>query len=93
MGLRNLFLAACFCQALGNVYNTAIRIGYYYMVSLVVLLPRVIKNNEKAAYEQRKNNSALIMYLAIFVCFTAFGLYSIAHGSWAESNPYSFFWQ
>ena len=93
LGLRNLFLVACLCQALGSVHNTVMRVGYYFMISLVVLLPKVIKNSEKTFHGQRGTNNALIMYLAILVCFSVFGLYSIAHGSWAESNPYIFFWQ
>ena len=93
LGLRNLFLVACICQAMGGIYSTAMRVGYYYMISLAVLLPKVIKNNDYHFHGKQRSNSALIMYLAIFVCFCTFGLYSIANSSWAESNPYTFFWQ
>lgn len=91
-GWRNLFLLACVCQSFAGVYSTAMRIGYYFMPYIAVLLPKIIANT-KLEHGNYKRESELIMYLMIFVCFMAFGLHSIANGSWAMSNPHMFFWQ
>lgn len=90
-GLNNLFWMACICQAFGGVYATAMRVGYYFMVYLALLLPKKL-TNIKAGMKQRKNIPRMIA-VVIFVGFCAFGLYSIYTGSWAMSYPYSFFWQ
>lgn len=94
LGLRNIFFFACCCQAFGGVYGTAMRVGYYFMPALALLLPKIIVNNaasETTTFADRR--SSFIMYLVIFVCFAVFGLYSIANSSWAQSNPHSFYWQ
>lgn len=91
-GWCNLFLLACLCQAFGGIYNTAMRVGWYFMPYLSLLLPRIILNTEAdRRYDSQKNGT--IMYVVILVCFGAFGLYSLSKGSWAMSNPYYFFWQ
>lgn len=94
LGLRNIFLIACCCQAFSGVYNIAMRIGYYFMPVLAILLPKVIANNthtESNPFANRR--SGIIMYIVIFVCFAVFGLYSFASSSWAQTNPHSFMWQ
>ena len=94
LGLRNIFLVACCCQAFGGVYNTAMRVGYYFMPALVILLPKIIANNAPSkSYSSADRRSSFIMYLAIFICFSVFGLYSFANSSWAMTNPHTFFWQ
>ncbi len=85
-GLANLFLMACICQVFGGVYNTAIRVGYYFMIALVLLLPSTLKNMT-SRYNKNTFSTATIM------CFTLFGLYSIYASTWARACPYYFFWQ
>lgn len=92
-GLRNLFLLACLCQAFGSVYNTAIRVGYYFMVYLALLLPRIITNLHGRSESVLAKDNRRMMYLGISVCFVAFGLWQLSRVSWAMSNPYWFFWQ
>lgn len=85
-GLMNLFLLACFCQAFGGVYNIAMRVGYYFMTALVLLLPLIIKNmNIKLDKE--------VFAKIVFICFAVFGLYSIYTSTWAKAYPYIFFWE
>lgn len=93
VGPRNLLLVACLCQTFGGVYQTAMRVGYYFMIYLVILLPRLVANTYARAHSFNNRRIALLMYIGILVCFGAFGLYSIKGGSWARSAPYSFFWQ
>lgn len=92
-GLMNLFWLACFCQAFGGVYSTAIRVGYYFMIYLILLLPKTLSSIKNNADDNRKTYAVFTMI--IFVCFSAFGLYSIyaSKASWAMANPYHFFWQ
>lgn len=90
-GLCNLFWLACVCQAFGGVYSTAIRVGYYFMVYLILLLP------ENLTYMKEKlkdsNYTYLIFSVVIFGAFCAFGLYSLYSTYWSISYPYYFFWQ
>lgn len=85
-GLMNLFFMACVCQAFGDVYNTAMRVGYYFMVFLMLLLPLVIKGLDVKVDKP-------VFSAIITVCFVAFGLYSIYSSTWARVYPYYFFWQ
>lgn len=82
-GYRNIFYVACLCQSFGGVYSTAIRVGYYFMIPLMLLLPEIL-------YRKTKQN--IIMASVIGLCFIAFGLYSFSRGSWAMTNPWIPFW-
>lgn len=84
-GLKNLFFTACCIQALSGVYSTVMRVGYYYMNALVLLLPLVL-------YRMQNRKNAAIFRRIILVCFALFGLYSLRNSSWAMSNPYYWFW-
>ena len=94
VGLRNLFLVACVCQAFGSIYTTAMRVGYYFMIALPVLLPRVLsylkKNSEN---DKEKDQSYIVMYIVIFAAFVIFGLFSLKNGTWSMSFPYYFYWE
>lgn len=85
-GLMNLFYGACVCQAFGGVYQTAMRVGYYFMLPLVLLLPLILRN-------MKITNDKQIFATVIMVCFGAFGLYSIYTSTWAMAYPYHFFWE
>lgn len=87
-GWMNIFFVACACQAMGGVYLTTIRVGYYFMISLCILLPEVFHGmNLKYAERDRK-----IIYGVLIGLFSVYGLYVLRHGSWAMSYPYQFFW-
>lgn len=86
-GYMNVFFIACVCQAISGVYSSAMRMGYYYMISLPLLLPSVI--DDITEFRQRE-----LVRLAVYACFLSFGLYTLsAKGGWALSNPYHFFWE
>lgn len=87
-GLRNLFFIAVVCQAFSGVYNTAIRVGYYFMPYLVFLLPIIIDR-----IKCKNINSGYGIYTIILLCFSSFGLYSLYTTSWAMANPYIFCWE
>lgn len=85
-GVVNLFYIACVCQAFGGIYQTAMRVGYYFMIYLIVALPNTITQN-KNKQEYQTN------YLIILIAFLVFGLYSIRTSTWAMAYPYYFFWE
>ena len=41
-GYLNVFYVACGCQILGNISTVAVRVGYYFMMALIILLPLAI---------------------------------------------------
>ena len=86
-GYMNIFYLACICQAFSSVYSSAMRMGYYFMFSLAILLPLCIDNIPK--YSQRE-----LIRLLVYICFLGFSLYVLSlEDSWAMSNPYYFFWE
>lgn len=100
IGYRNLFYVACIFQMFSGINNLAMRFGYYFMVYLVLLFPKVIniQNIEvkmlKAKTRQlTMHNNSMIMYGAIFMFFLWWGLNSIRTSSWAETYPHYFYWQ
>lgn len=90
-GLNNLFWVACFCQAFGGVYSTAMRCGYYFMVYIILLLP------QNLSYMKNKLKDSNLTYTVfaglIFCAFCAFGLYLLYSTQWSMSYPYYFFWE
>ena len=86
-GLLNLFYIACLCQLFAGIYNTAMRLGYYFTLPLTLLIPQTVENMKWNLKEK-----ALIKLLIVFA-FVVFGLNSIYSSSWACAYPYSFFWQ
>lgn len=84
-GLLNLFLLGCICQAFGGVNSIALRVGYYFIISLIFLIPKVVKNI-------RDNQTRLVSTIGISFAFIVFGLISLYVTSWAMSYPYYFYW-
>ena len=84
-GLLNLFFAACFCQVFSSLYNTAMRVGYYFMPFICLLLPQVTQRINK--------KSAFILKTTIGLCFIIYALYSFRNSTWAMTYPYLFFWE
>ena len=85
-GLKNLFFVACCIQALAGVNMIVSRAGYYFMNSLIILLPMVIGR-------MRNRKNAWIFKYMIAVCFILFGLYAIYGNTWAQAYPYKWFWE
>lgn len=84
-GLKNLFFVACCIQGLGGVNSLVMRVGYYFMNSLILLLPLIIHNLSN-------KTNARIIRAVVGLCFVLFGLYSLRTGSWSRAYPYYWFW-
>ena len=88
-GLTNLFFVACAVQAMGGMYSTVIRVGYYFIIYLILLLPAVLFDIKK----RMNGRQYIVIRILIYICFIIYGLYTIRNGGWAETYPYSFFWR
>lgn len=85
-GYLNLFYCACLCQIFANLYSTALRVGYYFAIFLILLLPKVLDN-------MKNKEDATILKVVIGIFFIWFALNNLETSSWALSNPYIFFWE
>lgn len=85
-GYMNLFLVACACQVFGSVHMLAIRVGYYFMIVLVLLLPLLVR-------KMKIRNNVRITNVVMSVFFVVYGLHSIYSATWARSYPYHWFWE
>lgn len=85
-GYLNLFFLAILCQTFSGLYSTAIRIGYYFMMLLPLLLPLTISG-------MKKKNDRVLTTATVLVCFVVFTLFCLSKDSFAETNPYYFFWE
>ena len=85
-GFLNVFYFACVCQCFSNVDQIAERLGYYFMVALVIALPNIVAH---------VRNFKFRMFLKYSICsvFVAFGLYSFYTCYWSQTYPYHFFWE
>ena len=87
-GFLNLFYLGVLCMCFGNIYQTAMRIGYYFMIALAVALPNIVD-------EINIQSSKRISSVAIKTAFVLYGLYALwtSGSSWPMTYPYHFFWE
>lgn len=85
-GYMNIFMCACLCMIFSGIYSTAIRIGYYFSFSLVLLLPLALSGMKDRRW-------AFIFKCIIIVCFIWFAFDSITDTYWAMAYPYHPFWE
>lgn len=85
-GYLNLFYIACFCQSMAGLHNTVMRVGYYYMLALVIMLPNIIQNT-------KDDTIRIFSKLVVPICFIVFALHSIYTSTWAEAYPHFWFWE
>lgn len=85
-GYINIYFFACICQIFSSIHTTAMRVGYYFMIILILLLPMAVS---KIRYKEM----AWFVRCIIIFCFVAFAFDSIMGSSWAGAYPYYGFWQ
>lgn len=90
-GLINLCYVACVCQAFSGIYQLAMRVGYYFMIYMIISIPNTISNmKDKGVSEKREY---ILSYMILLFFFVIYGLSAISKSTWAMANPYYFFWQ
>ena len=93
-GCTNLFWVACLVQAFSGVYDTAMRVGYYFMVYAIIALPETVSNEEDNTILDYKYKSLITMIMCLgFIGYGFYVLYSATGDSWFTTNPYRFFWE
>lgn len=88
-GYLNLFWSVCLIQAMGGVYSIVLRVGYYFMPYLMLLLPEVF-SNQISKFSKKYKTLLKFMVMSLFF---GYSIYTLNKGGWAETNPYTFFWQ
>ena len=86
-GLLNYLFVACFVQLFASINSIAMRVGYYYMFFLTLLLPSTIKSL-KFSEDQRR-----WLTLGVFIFFYGFCWHSLTTSQSAKAVPYYFFWE
>lgn len=84
-GYMNLHLVCCLIQTIANIHGSAMRAGYPYMISIVLLIPSLI-----AKMEWRLR--VVAKWVAV-IFFTFFALRTIIQSSWSCMYPYIPFWR
>jgi len=85
-GFVNIFFVACCVQALCMWHPYLARLGYYFTLVLVLLLPQI--------FDTVQNKYLRIIFnVGCAVFFVCFGLRALYNTGWAMSNPYRFFWR
>lgn len=85
-GWMNMLFIACIIQAFSGLNTLILRICYYYIISLPIVIPNVIN-------EMKNKKIKLAFSICFFLVFIIFGIYSIKNTYWAEAYPYHFFWE
>ncbi len=86
-GFLNLFYFSCVCQVFAGIYSVAMRVGYYFMMFAIFLIPKTIE------YLTKDENEKLTFKFIISIAFVIFGLYMLYSSAFAQAYPYIFFWR
>lgn len=86
-GLLNVLFLACCCLAFQGVTPVAARLGVYYLIFMVILVPEVV-----SVIDDRLPRA--LLYMLLVAVFMGYGLYRLYIGgeSFAISYPFYWFW-
>ena len=88
LGMRNFLLLAVVLQMFAPLHNLAMRMNYYYMAFIPLVIPRVI------ACRSRRWNQVAMAARHIMVAFFAVYFFATAPGdNVLHTFPYRFFWE
>lgn len=88
MGLRNFLLFSIILQIFASINTVAMRMNYYYIIFIPLLLPKVMKNSQP---KYKDINRLAEMIMIIFFLFYFF--YGAYYGEdILQIYPYEFFW-
>ena len=88
IGLRNFLLVALVLQMFVPLNYMAMRMNYYYIIFIPLLLPRIIERSS-VRYRSIARASRNIMLALFFLYF----FYNARPGSYLHTIPYHFFWE
>ena len=88
IGLRNFLLFSIILQIFASINTVAMRMNYYYIIFIPLLLPKVMKNSQP---KYKDINRLAEMIMIIFFLFYFF--YGAYYGEdILQIYPYEFFW-
>ena len=87
IGLRNFLLLSVVLQMFAPLHSLAMRMNYYYIAFIPLLLPRVIQHRSKTW-----NQMAIIARYVMIVFFVSFFFISASDNNTLQTFPYRFWW-
>lgn len=88
IGLRNFLLMVFTLQMFAPLHTLAMRMGYYYMIFIPLLLPKIIECRSK-----RWNQVAILGRYVMVIFFLVYFFVSASGGGGLDVFPYHFFWE
>jgi hypothetical protein len=88
IGLRNLLLLAIVLQMFVPLHNLAMRMNYYYIIFIPLLIPKIIKCSS-ARWNQVAVAARYILMLYLLIYFFDHA----PSGNILDTFPYRFFWE
>jgi hypothetical protein len=88
IGLRNFLLLALVIQMFAPLHTLAMRMNYYYIIFIPLLLPKIIEYRSK-----RWNQVALLGRHVMVIFFLVYFFANAYRGSNLHVFPYHFFWE
>lgn len=87
-GMRNFMLLAVFIQMFAPLHTIAMRMNYYYMAFIPLLIPRIIKHRGA-----RLSHIAVIAKHVMIIFFIIFFFVTAPKDNLLQTFPYKFFWE
>ena len=88
IGLRNFLLLSLVIQMFAPLHTLAMRMNYYYIIFIPLLLPKIIECRSK-----RWNQVAVLGRHVMVGFFLLYFFYNASKGGNLHVFPYHFFWE
>jgi hypothetical protein len=88
IGLRNLLLMAIALQMFVPLHSLAMRMNYYYIVFIPLLIPKIIK-----CRSVRWNQVAVVARYVLILYLLVYFFDHMPSGNILDTFPYKFFWE
>ena len=88
LGMRNFLLLAVMLQMFAPLHNLAMRMNYYYIAFIPLVIPRIVKCRSK-----RWNQVAIVAEYVMIAFFLAYFFISAPKDNSLNTFPYHFMWE
>lgn len=89
VGLRNILILSIFVQAFSGVHTLVMRINYYYLLLLPVLVPKIMTiANERYKQVVKLSKMVIILFFFVYFFYSMYTDEDILH-----IYPYIFMWE
>lgn len=88
IGLRNFLLFSVVIQMFAPLHTLAMRMNYYYIIFIPLLIPKIIKHSKADL-----SNIAVLSRYCMVVFFVLYFLFTSTGGSGLDVFPYHFYWE